>query len=261
MTDSFPRQSARTRGFTLGAPRSFTISPDGGTVIFLRSRSGADPVTCLWATRRRHGRGAARRRPGGPRCGRGGRGGRAADDPIERARRERVRERAGGIVAFATDDAVQAGSVHPCRASSTWRTSRDGTRRRGVRGHRDARPLIRAPLPTPRRSPTSATARCGWRARHRRGPGARGPGAARTASASASRSSSRPRNGPHPRLLVGAGRVGAAGRPRRRDPGASSGTSPTRRTRHARPTTVRYPAAGTANAVVTALRRHRRGKA
>ena len=48
MADSFPRQSAGTRNFSLGAPRSFTISPDGGTVVFLRSRSGVDPVTCLW---------------------------------------------------------------------------------------------------------------------------------------------------------------------------------------------------------------------
>ncbi len=36
-------------GFTLGAPRSFRLSPDGETVVFLRSRGGTDPVTCLWA--------------------------------------------------------------------------------------------------------------------------------------------------------------------------------------------------------------------
>ena len=47
MTDSFPRQQARTRGFSLGAPRSFQISPDGGRVAFLRSRGGNDPVTCF----------------------------------------------------------------------------------------------------------------------------------------------------------------------------------------------------------------------
>jgi dipeptidyl-peptidase 4 len=101
VADSFPRQSARTRNFTLGAPRSFAISPDGGTVVFLRSRSGADPVTCLWAQDAATGAerlicdpadlGAAR----------------TADDPVEKARRERVRERAGGIVAYATDDAVK----------------------------------------------------------------------------------------------------------------------------------------------------------
>src|SRR6266704_2382373 len=48
MTESFPRQQARTRHFTLGLPRSFQISPDGNRVAFLRSRGGDDPVTCLW---------------------------------------------------------------------------------------------------------------------------------------------------------------------------------------------------------------------
>ena len=101
MADSFPRQSARTRNFSLGAPRSFTISPDGGTVVFLRSRSGVDPVTCLWAKDARTG---AERLVCDP-ADLGAAG--AADDPIEKARRERVRERAGGIVAYATDDAVK----------------------------------------------------------------------------------------------------------------------------------------------------------
>ena len=48
MTDSFPRRQARTRRFTLGAPRGITISPDGDRIVFLRSRGGTDPVTCLW---------------------------------------------------------------------------------------------------------------------------------------------------------------------------------------------------------------------
>ena len=42
MTDSFPRQQARTQGFSLGVPRSFQISPDGSRVAFLRSRGGGD---------------------------------------------------------------------------------------------------------------------------------------------------------------------------------------------------------------------------
>lgn len=46
---SLPRQLARTRRFRLGAPDRFTIAADGGTVLFLRSRAGDDPVTCLWA--------------------------------------------------------------------------------------------------------------------------------------------------------------------------------------------------------------------
>ena len=48
MTDSFPRQQARTQRFSLGVPRSFRISPDGQRVVFLRSKTGTDPVNCLW---------------------------------------------------------------------------------------------------------------------------------------------------------------------------------------------------------------------
>jgi dipeptidyl-peptidase 4 len=43
-----PRQWAKTRRFSLGAPRSFTISRDGSRVAFLRSPAGDDPVTSLW---------------------------------------------------------------------------------------------------------------------------------------------------------------------------------------------------------------------
>ncbi|MHB1432596.1 MAG: S9 family peptidase, partial [Streptosporangiaceae bacterium] len=49
MTESFPRQQARTQNFSLGAPRSFQVSPDGRRIVFLRSKGGSDPVTCLWA--------------------------------------------------------------------------------------------------------------------------------------------------------------------------------------------------------------------
>ncbi len=86
-------------GFTLGAPRSFRLSPDGETVIFLRSRGGTDPVTCLWALD--VGTGDERLIADPAELGKAG----AEDDPVEKARRERVRERAGGIVAFATDAA------------------------------------------------------------------------------------------------------------------------------------------------------------
>ncbi len=46
--DSFPRQRARTRGFTLGAPRSFRVAEDGSRVAFIRSKAGDDPEGCLW---------------------------------------------------------------------------------------------------------------------------------------------------------------------------------------------------------------------
>ncbi|MEV6011741.1 prolyl oligopeptidase family serine peptidase [Streptomyces sp. NPDC051976] len=44
----YPRQRALTQGFTLGAPRSFTLAPDGRRVAFLRSVSASDPATGLW---------------------------------------------------------------------------------------------------------------------------------------------------------------------------------------------------------------------
>ncbi len=48
-TISLPDQLIRTRRFTLGDPEQVTVTPDGHTVLFLRSRAGDDPVTCLWA--------------------------------------------------------------------------------------------------------------------------------------------------------------------------------------------------------------------
>jgi dipeptidyl-peptidase-4 len=105
MTESFPRQEARTRRFTLGVPRAFRVSPDGTRVVFLRTKGGADPVTCLWALDVEFGqeRLVADPRMLGPYLE-----GTGEEDlpPQERARRERVREQAGGIVAYATDQAV-----------------------------------------------------------------------------------------------------------------------------------------------------------
>ncbi|MFG2717629.1 prolyl oligopeptidase family serine peptidase [Streptomyces sp. NPDC048416] len=46
--EGFPRQFARTRRFSLGVPRDFTVSPDGDRVLFLRSESGVDPRALLW---------------------------------------------------------------------------------------------------------------------------------------------------------------------------------------------------------------------
>jgi dipeptidyl-peptidase 4 len=44
---SLLEQLVRTRLFTLGVPAQFTITRDGAAVLFLRSRAGDDPVTCL----------------------------------------------------------------------------------------------------------------------------------------------------------------------------------------------------------------------
>ena len=98
MADSFPRQQARTRRFTIGAPRALRVSPDGERVTFLRTKSGDDPVSCLWEAAAGTG---AERLVADPRA-------LGADDenlpPEERARRERVRETGSGIVAYATDE-------------------------------------------------------------------------------------------------------------------------------------------------------------
>ena len=98
MSVSFPRQSARTQRFTLGAPRSFRVADDGSRVVYLRSKGGEDPLGCLWRLDLAH---QQERCIADPRD-------LGADDsrlpPEERARRERSRESAGGIVAFATDD-------------------------------------------------------------------------------------------------------------------------------------------------------------
>ena len=99
-TDSYPRQSARTQRFTLGEPRDVVVSPDGRRIVFLRSRGGTDPVNCLWVVDAATGE---ERLVADPEVlGRDD----EALPPEERARRERVRESAGGITAFATDAAV-----------------------------------------------------------------------------------------------------------------------------------------------------------
>ena len=99
MTDrySFPRQAARTRRFTLGLPRSFTVADDGSRVVFLRSGGGEDALTSLWVfdVEERRERLVADARAMGPDD--------AGIPPEERARRERARERAEGVVGYATD--------------------------------------------------------------------------------------------------------------------------------------------------------------
>ena len=48
MTDSFPRQQARTRGSASASPARSRSPPTASRVAFLRSKGGDDPVTCLW---------------------------------------------------------------------------------------------------------------------------------------------------------------------------------------------------------------------
>lgn len=107
---SYPRQSARTQRFTRGVPRNLGVTADGKRVLFIRSASGTDPVGRLWALE--VGTGTERE----------------LVDPLsllvsgeeelsagERARRERLREGSSGIVGYATD---RTGSVAAFALSS-----------------------------------------------------------------------------------------------------------------------------------------------
>jgi dipeptidyl-peptidase-4 len=106
VVDEFPRQLARTKRFTLGVPRAVTISADGRRVLFLRTAGGEDPVSRLYVLDLTDSD--------------GGDGERLLADPTadwnvgsgeipeaERIRRERARELASGIVAYSADDACR----------------------------------------------------------------------------------------------------------------------------------------------------------
>lgn len=100
MPDSFPRQQARTRRFTLGLPRTFSVAPEGDRVLFLRSPGGADPGTALWELDVSTGAERVVVDPSSLGTTPG------EETAEERARRERRREQAGGIVAYAHDRAI-----------------------------------------------------------------------------------------------------------------------------------------------------------
>jgi dipeptidyl-peptidase-4 len=99
---SFPRQDARTIAFTLGVPHAFAIAPDGSRIAFLRARSGSDRDTGLWVRDVAAGTDRlvadARELLGG---------GEENLPPEERARRERARQAAAGVVTFEADRAVR----------------------------------------------------------------------------------------------------------------------------------------------------------
>jgi dipeptidyl-peptidase-4 len=100
---SFPRQFARTQRFTLGVPRAFAIAPDGAWIAFLRTKTGTDRATCLWTADPRTG---AERLIADPVDLLAGTAGEELTVE-EKARRERSRQGAAGIVDFATDRTVR----------------------------------------------------------------------------------------------------------------------------------------------------------
>ncbi|MFF8831612.1 prolyl oligopeptidase family serine peptidase [Streptomyces sp. NPDC015131] len=91
-----PRQLARTRRFSLGVPGSFTVSPDGARVLFVRSVSGSDPCGLLWAYE--NGRERLLLDPREL----GGDGEEGVPD-AERIRRERAGTTTTGVTGYATD--------------------------------------------------------------------------------------------------------------------------------------------------------------
>ncbi|MFJ1747077.1 prolyl oligopeptidase family serine peptidase [Streptomyces sp. NPDC088116] len=94
---ALPRQFARTRRFSLGVPRQFTVSPDGERVLFTRSVSGGDPCGLLWLYENGAERILADPRTLPPTAG--------ADEipAAEKIRRARAGANTAGVVAYATD--------------------------------------------------------------------------------------------------------------------------------------------------------------
>ena len=92
--EGFPRQHARTRRFTCGAPRTVSVSDDGSRVLFLRSAAGDDPVNSLWLVDPVTGEERLVADPA-ELLSDGGH-----DSDREQARRERAREVGAGIVAY-----------------------------------------------------------------------------------------------------------------------------------------------------------------
>ena len=246
VSDTFPRQYARTQRLTLGEPRNLRVSADGKRVVFLRSarRRAIRSTACGCSTSTR--RGAPRRRR--PRsCS-------ATPTPTttcmtdeERARRERLREGAGGVTAFATDEATTVvafavGGRLFVAGLLSGRARAARRRRSGVR---------------PATRPDGAAGRLRERSdvAHRRagrsvaGARRRRPDDGRPCRGAAPTSSP-------PRRWAGTAATGGAPTAQRSPPAGSTtrrsrnGTSPIRPTRRAG-RTVRYPAAGTDNADVT----------
>ena len=97
--DSFPQQYARTQRLSLGEPRNISVSSDGKHVLFLRSGSGSDSINKLWMLDVESGHEKLVADPNILL------GNEDAENlpPEERARRERLREGAGGITSFNID--------------------------------------------------------------------------------------------------------------------------------------------------------------
>ncbi|MFC9860080.1 MULTISPECIES: S9 family peptidase [unclassified Streptomyces] len=129
--EGFPRRFARTRRFSLGVPREFTVSPDGDRVLFLRSESGVVPRVGLWMYA-----GGDERILAGPTAD-GSRG----TPESRRIGTEPIPVRSAGVVSYATDRRVRV--VAYSLDGSLWTVRTDGgppRRIRTVGPVRDPRP-------------------------------------------------------------------------------------------------------------------------
>ncbi|MEU1071689.1 MULTISPECIES: prolyl oligopeptidase family serine peptidase [unclassified Streptomyces] len=114
--EDFPLQFARTRRFSLGVPKNFTVSPDGERVLFVRTADGRSPLGSLWLFEDGEERVLVDPR------------GLGEPDEVPRAelaRRERARESGGGIVSYATDAAVR--TVVFALSGALWLAGTDGS--------------------------------------------------------------------------------------------------------------------------------------
>ncbi|MGW2005759.1 prolyl oligopeptidase family serine peptidase [Streptomyces nigrescens] len=114
----FPWQFARSRRFSLGVPRHFTVSPDGRRVLFVRTLSGTDPVGRLWQYED-----GTERLLADPALLVGA--GPNAVPEEERLLRERARERTVGVVSYATDEAARL--VAFALSGALWAVRTDGS--------------------------------------------------------------------------------------------------------------------------------------
>lgn len=98
LRDQFPQLYANTKRFTVGVPRNFTFVDGDTSVLFLRSRVAGDSAMALWQLDTESGQETKLVDPADVR-------GPADRDlpPAERARRERSRELASGIVSYSVD--------------------------------------------------------------------------------------------------------------------------------------------------------------
>ena len=94
--ETFPKMYARTRRFSVGVPRNITMAGNN-RVLFLRTKTGDDPVLCLWRLDTETSNSTILVDPTKLTT---------TDDELpaaELARRERARESASGIVSYSVD--------------------------------------------------------------------------------------------------------------------------------------------------------------